>query len=422
MKLIFAMAICLLGCLLFSVALGCMYTVRDVGFADVGSVPYRLYYYARNDTPEELTSTFEQISYVALMESNVEATTINVDQREGSLDTEAKAAYDQAMKYLEFWDIQSFPALILSSPTGRSLVLPISASDELFRETVWSVLEEVVISPGRMKILSSVINTYCVIVLVQGNDATKNERARKAVDDAVQELSKIMSQMPDAIDKPPDVMVVPPKSFSQERVLLWGLGVSEGAGQGSRTELYAAVVYGRGRRIGPLLKGEEITAKGLFNILSIIGESCECGIDKRWLLGTMIPLRWGEKTQSEAVKNLGFDVENPMVKTEISQIMSKGIPAGAVGTSIPEFGARETGSLLEDYSETVVEFESGQAQAAVSPAQLRQLVSPESTATDMRGQGAFRLYQTALLIIGGIVLLVLSVGVFIVLRARRRVL
>ncbi|MFC1715304.1 hypothetical protein ACFL6S_16665 [Candidatus Poribacteria bacterium] len=422
MKLLCAVAIYLVGCLLFSAAFGCVYTVRDVGFADVGSAPYRLYYYVRNDTSEELTSTFRQISYVALMDSNVEAAIINVDQREDNLGTEANAAYDQAMKYADFWNIQSFPAAVLTSPTGRSLVLPISVSDEPFRETIWSVLEGVVISPGRNEILSAAISTYCVIVLVQGNNATENERARKAVDDAVQELSKIMSQMPDSIEKPPEVMVMPPKSFSRERVLLWGLGVSEGVRQGSHIKPYVAVIYGRGRRIGPLLKGEEITAKEIFNILSIIGESCECGIDKRWLMGMMIPLRWGAKAQSEAVENLGFDVEDPMVKTEISQIMSKGIPAGTVGTDVPERGARGAGPPLEEYSETVVEFKPGQAQAAVSPAQLRQLVSPESIATDMRGQGVFRPYQTVLLIISGIALLVLAAGVFIMLRARRRVL
>ena len=154
----------------------------------------------------------------------------------------------------------------------------------------------------------------------------------------------------------------------------------------------------------------------IFNTLSIIGESCECGADRGWLLGTRIPLRWGEKAQSELADHLGFDVENPMVRTEMSQILFQGTSAGTSSLT------RNIGSPLEEYSETVVEFETGQATSSVSPAQFRQLVSQESATTDIRSQGFLQLYRTALFIAAGIVLIVLAGGVFIMLRARRRTL
>lgn len=398
MRLVCAVAICFLGCFFFSVAFGCVYTVRDVGFADIGSVPYRLYYYVQDDMPEELVSTFKQISYAALMDSNVEAAIINVDQSEANPD-------DHAMKYLKLWNIQSYPTAILVSPEGRSLVLPMSASDESFKETVWSTLEEVVISPERKEILSLAIETYCAVLLVQGENAAENKRVRKVVDEAIQKLSGIMGQLPKSIENPPSVIVIPPETFSQERILLWSLGLDDDADQVP----YVAVIYGRGRRIGDLLEGDEITANRIFNILSIIGGSCECGIDREWLLGTMMPLRWDEKAQAAAAKDLGFDVENPMVKTEMSQILSRGI-SGTPGTGVPERGIGGTLSPVAKYSETVVDF--GRVQSAT--------VSQKSAVSGIRVERNFSPYQITLIIVGGIVLLVLAVGVSIILLARRR--
>lgn len=396
-KIVFIAAICMLGVFFLFPAFSCVYTVRDVGFADMGSVPYLLYYYIQDDTPEKLTSTFKQISYAALMDSNVEVEIIIVGK------SKIRPDYDQAMKYLDFWEIKSFPAAILVSPKGRSLVLSISASDGDSKTGVWSALEEVVISPKRKEILSSIIKAYCVVLLVEGKNAAENKKAKKVVEGTIEELSEMMSQMPKSVEKPPHLIAMPQKSLSQERVLLWSLGVDRNS---AKPEPYVTVLYGRGRQIGQLFKGENITANGVFNILSVIGGSCECGLDRAWLAGTMLPLRWGGKTQSQAAKSLGFDVESPMIKMEMSQILSLGSSSG-VATS-----------PLEGYSETVVEFEGGGSQSAVSPAQFRQLVSDESAAPKTGMASYTRIF---LLVAGGVVLLILVGGVLVILRSRRRV-
>ena len=205
MKLRCAIAICLLSCFHFSVAFSCMYTVRDVGFVDIGTIPYRLYYYTREDIPETLTSTFKQISYAVLMDSNVKVEVINADQQNDH----------SAMEYLHFWDIKSFPAAILVSPEGQSLVLPISAGQHLrnsslaqganepFKEAIWSALEGVVSSPKRKEILQHIVKAYCVVLLIEGEDAAENKRTQEAVAGAIEEISKIMSQMPKPIKEPP---------------------------------------------------------------------------------------------------------------------------------------------------------------------------------------------------------------------------
>jgi hypothetical protein len=415
-------------------AFGCMYNVRDVGFTDIGvRIPYRLYYYVREDTPETLTSTFRQISYAVLMDSNIEVEIINVDQQREHPD---RMVRDPAMKYLDFWELQSFPAAILVSPKGQSLILPVfsmldssiqyPASSIQYRE-LWSALESIVTSPKREEILSSIVEAYCVVLLIQGEDATENKKVRAAVVNAIAEISRLMSQMPKPIEEPPHLVVIPPELFSQERTLLWSLGVNRDQGSVNRdqgnphsllTDPYfpvVAVLYGRGRRIGPLLAGKRITATEVFSILSAIGSAEWCEVDEGSVLGTMFPLRWGEEIQSEAARSLGFDAESPMVKTEMSQILSMGLSSRIDGEGTVERAGTADVPLLEEYSEKTVALESGPDAATVSPAQFRELVSLKPAASEVG-----TVFRRVLFIVGGMVLLILAGGVFIILRARQK--
>jgi hypothetical protein len=74
--------------------------------------------------------------------------------------------------------------------------------------------------------------------------------------------------------------------------------------------------------MGPMLKGDRIRQDIIENMLRYIGEDCECGLDKSWMLGTMLPLRWDSKLMAAVVKHHGFDAENPMIVSEMSQIIS----------------------------------------------------------------------------------------------------
>lgn len=391
-KLKWFIAIGLFG-FFYSTALGCQYTVRDVGFTDIGSTPYRLYCYIQEDTPDKFASTFKQISYVALMDSNVEVELINVDQQKEH----------PKMTYLHFWEISSFPAAILVSPKGHSVVLPISDRSKSSNEAIWSALEDVVSSSKRKEILQHIVKAYCVILLIQGDEKYENQMARKAVNGAIDEITKIMMQMTKTIEEPPHLIVLDPESFSEEKVLLWSLGVNEK----EMSNPCVAVIYGRGRQIGQLLTGEKITTNAIYNLLSVIGLACECGYDTRWTLGMTIPLRWDEKVRSEVVKLLGFDAESPMVKMEISQILSMSSSGGAAIAR----------TIQQGYKEEVVEFESSTSAAMVSPAQLREMNSTKPVSSEVRST-----FQLTLFVVGGMVLLILAGGVLIILRARRKAL
>ena len=128
-----------------------------------------------------------------------------------------------------------------------------------------------------------------------------------------------MKGMPKTIAEPPAMLVLDAASFARERVLLWSLGLDVTRARQPR----AAVLYGRARWIGPLMKGDEITEPNLTGILSIIGADCECGLDLAWTQGTRLPVRWEAKRYTEVAKALGFDPESPMVKLEISRIIGR---------------------------------------------------------------------------------------------------
>jgi len=297
-----AVVICLWGCLQTHSAFACRYNVRDVGFVDLGTEPYYLYGYVSQDTPVAITSSFQKISSAALMESNIKAEIIDIEQQKKH----------PAMKYLDIRRIKSYPAAVLVSPEGRSLLVPVTKPGQPFEQTLWSALDDVLSSPKRGEIIQQVSKTFGAVLLIKGAEQEENERVQDAVSGAIETISMQMKTMPKPIAQPPVTVVIEPELFSKEKILLWSLGLD--ADKVDRP--HAAVLYGRARLIGPLLKGEEITETRLTNILSVIGADCECGLDRRWVLGTMLPVRWDEKIQARVAKALGFDRQSSSARVQ----------------------------------------------------------------------------------------------------------
>ena len=110
--------VCALLCFVLPEAFGCPYSVRDVGFVDLDPVPYRLYCFVRDNTPQkdDIASTFERISRVVLMDANVEAELVKqmllcAGLIEGDAsDTVAPDAPDfvQVCEITDFIDLQMF--------------------------------------------------------------------------------------------------------------------------------------------------------------------------------------------------------------------------------------------------------------------------------------------------------------------------
>lgn len=391
----------LLICVLFSFCslrvFGCIYNVRDMGFVDIVPNSYRLYYFIQNNTPEKTVSAFKQISYASFMDSNIKVEIINIDYQKDH----------PALEYIHFWELKSFPAAILMSPTGRSYVIPVSVPGKKFKETMRSSLESIVSSPIREEILSHTVKAYCVVLVFEGKNAAENKRVHDTVTNAAWKIARIMSQLPKRIEEPPHIIVIPQKLISREKMLLWSLGI-----YGNQiNEPHVAVTYGKGRRIGPVLKGKQISANRLVNILSIIGLSCECGLDKQWIMGPLLPLRWGEDIQSDVVKFLGFDAESPMIKTEMSNIMSLDF----FRNSEEALSVDNLRDVLDKYSEELFKFQGEPDTKRFSPAKFQELVSQESA----NSRSGLNL-KMILFITGSFVLLILGVGAFILVRARKK--
>lgn len=297
-------------CFQIHASFACRYNVRETGFLYLGSRPYYFYGFVSEDTPAQMTSTFKQISHAFLKDSNIHFELINTHHQKDH----------PAMKHLDLWQVSSYPAAILVSPDGQSLVLQVHKKDEPFDQTLKLTIGNILSSPKREEIIDKVIETYGVILLLEGKDAEKNSRAREAISGAIERITRQMKMMPKRITHPPALISMAPESFSREKILLWSLGLDDDRINAP----HATVFYGRGRWIGPLMNAQEITETNLANILFVVGADCECGFDLSWVQGTMLPADWGEKRQSTVAKFLGFDPENPMVKMEMSRILKKG--------------------------------------------------------------------------------------------------
>ncbi|MCC6234001.1 MAG: hypothetical protein IT580_15255, partial [Verrucomicrobiales bacterium] len=137
------------------------------------------------------------------------------------------------------------------------------------------------------------------------------------------------------------------------------------------------VVFGRGRRVGEPLEGGLITQTVLQDRLALIGQDCECDLDRSSLQGPVIPARWDSSRQRAAATALGFDPENPLIRAEISRIVLKGPARPASSRAAPNaFDALSLG-----YSEDPVSApDSTSASADAEPA-------TDSDPTDVRAGG-----------------------------------
>ncbi len=372
----------------------CLYNVRDVGFADLLSEPYQLYFYVTENTPGEFTSAFKQISYAAFIDCNVKVKIVNIDHKQDN----------PGLEYFDFWNLQSCPSAILAAASGRSMVLPISDSATSFKESVWSALQAVLYSRAREKILQNIVTAYCVILIVDGKSETENSRIYNLVSGAAEDISKTMNQLPKRIDKPPYIIKISKESIAREKMLLWCLDMDKKTGE----EPAIVILYGRGRRFGPVLTGEDISKSRLKSILAIIGLSCECGIDIKLAMGPQIPLKWGEKKQAEVQQYLGFDAENPMVKLEMSHILALNLSMDA-----PELIGSLDG-LPGNYSEEKLKSGNRASGSRVSPSRFHDLIAAESD--NSKWNSNFVLFFFCLII----VVVILAGGGFVLLRARAR--
>jgi hypothetical protein len=309
--------ICMYICFQASQATACRYNVRETGFVDLGTEPYFLLCFVSDETPAETMSTFASAA-TPLEDSNVRLELVNIDQQKEH----------PAMNYFH----ESAGAAggrrsaVLVSPDGQTMDVGLSKPDRPFKESLAEALNEILFSPVRLQILHQCATSYCAILLIEGPDKQDNDLAREAIRRAIETVKTEMQSLPKPITQPPATVVLDVNSLAAEKVLLWSMGLDVN----DVNAPHAAVFYGRGRWIGPLFKGRQITEDLLLDVIYVVGSDCECGLDYRWVQGTMLPAKWDGKLNQLVVESAaadGFDPENPMIKMEIGSIISRSISA-----------------------------------------------------------------------------------------------
>jgi hypothetical protein len=328
-------------CLSSELALACRYNVRDIGFVDLETESYHLYQFVNSETPAETVALLRTMAAEALRDCNLSVETINAGVQTNH----------PALKYLGQDAAGSSPAAALVSPDGQTLPISLARANQSFRDGLADALSEIASSPTRDELLQTVSRCFGAVLLIEGDAPEANARARRAIADAIGQMRSQMKSMPKTIAEPPVLIALGASARARERLLLWSLGL----GAGPAPEPRAAVIYGRARWIGPLVKGDEITARNLAGILSFIGADCECGLDVSWTQGTRLLVRWDENLHSRVAKALDFDPENPLVKLEASRIIHRsGLLTGRSGQD-REGSAPETFLSSKDSTQAAAE-------------------------------------------------------------------
>lgn len=336
----------------------CQYNVRDVGFVELSSDPYQLYLVLPDATEESRKDLIESVTTIALMDTNVD---FELRTPESAKAVEA-LAFVAASRSAD----QAWAAVV--SPDGRAMpvdLAPALAAPDV-EAALQGVLDRLVQSPKRDALREEAVDKFGVVLLLEGGEAAANQRAAEAIQDALTRIHTRMKMLPKAIAKPPVLMRLSPEEATAEPVLLWSLGL-----EGAPSLPTAVLLYSRVRRMGPNIVGDDITAQRVEDYLGVVGADCECGLDRKWMQGSMLPIRWEEPLRERLAAGLGFDPEDPMVKTEISILVSKSAKGGAPGARGLSGG---TGNRL-GYSEVVdnaptvgaEEFETDEAAEALPP-------------------------------------------------------
>jgi hypothetical protein len=374
----------------------CQYNVREVGFIDVGIEPYRLIVYLPENVPASGVSGLNEAMALALAETNIrfEPVTAGAD------------ANQPALEFARAQGISHFPAVVLVSPEDQSMPVALAEKAASLAEAVSTAVQSILESPTRQEILEKCADSYGVALLIEGPDPQANTMARQAVSAALSQIAEQSGSLPKPIRKPPELVVLDRKSLTREQMLLWTFGLKAE----EVNEPYAAVFYGRGRWLGPVFKGEILTADNLTQLLSIIGADCECSLDHRWLQGTMLPARWDEALQQKVVQSIGFDPENPMTKAEMVSIVRRSM--GGAGSPDATSRAGEPSdypSVLVDYREIQVGGDVGESEG------------PKTAPSSDFPPASSRIVGQALVgSLAGVVALAVATSFVIVLRARRR--
>jgi hypothetical protein len=282
--------------------LACRYTVREIGFSDLAFPPYHLYIYHHAKITNNQNDRLLGLCSTGSTESNMETEPVNYEKQPVPLFLRSQKPLDSLFA-------------VLVSPDSSFKPLVFAGNNYSLTKFTTFMLQSALSSPARKIILKNIPYSHAMVLLFAGADREQTDIAREVIRRAVEQIDPVLPLMPKPAEKPPRLIEIPVSQRNAEKVLLWSLGLPE-----NFDDPYAVILYGRGRQIGPVLRGIRITGEAIYNILLLVGADCECEMDRSYLLGPMIPLSWPETVRLQIARTLGFDPENPAVKMDMCRI------------------------------------------------------------------------------------------------------
>lgn len=283
---------------------GCRFTVREIGFTTLSQDIYSLIIV--DEKADAMDQQWKRV-HKRLSDSNI---------RLAVLHPEHDAAHPFVKQVVN--NGVKLPAKVLLAPDGRLL--------ELSEYSVSELLGQGLDSPVCRRLRNELPEVFSVILYVPGKDEQVNRKVEDVINRDCDQIENSMPHMPKEVKKGPVVVTVLNEEILQETVPLWALGIEQ-----QPNEPMAFVLYGRGRIMGTAVSASSILEGNLFKLMSMIGADCECGLDRKWMLGHQLPLFWSVANRQHLMDEVGFDVDNPMILAEMSRILAKEVDPQMAG-------------------------------------------------------------------------------------------
>lgn len=298
--------------------LPCKYSVRDVAFVNVHGKSWQLDVIKPKDLSSSELSEQNGILTEKLSTSNL-----------GYAWHEPES--DRARELRSHATSNHTPQMYLTDQTGRTI--PIELSKELGSDFETQI-DRVVHSPMREQLLSQLSESLCVFLLIRGPNESENAAARNVLDETVAQVEKQMWMMEKASDNGPTVLEVNVNDPTED-VALRSIGIDTN----DKTQLPAvAIMFGQARRLGDIVRGEQIQKKQLVSLASICGSDCECALDRQWLYGDQMVHDWTNQLERQTEDGLDFDPRSAFVMAEVAQILQKNERGGGTGNAHVNLG------------------------------------------------------------------------------------
>ena len=318
-----------------SLSLACRFTVRDIGFVDLQGRDYSLV--VQGVSPFPLAETLKH----RLRDSNLQVVGRNTSSDDSNHEGWTVELVDRGGRRLNVGHMQN----------GESV------------EELEELIEQQIFPPSVQRIASKSTQCFANLIAFEGTNPEANLRLRTVVQESQQALRRIEALLPRPLAHPVASTTIGLEDRASEQMLLWSLGVDETTkedaidqeSEDSRPPVLA-IVYGRGKLAGPVMVGEEIRLKEALAQLALVGESCECETDRKWLEERTLPMNWPASLRKAASDDLGFDPESPLVQAEVIRIVSRGPTSSgrADGAQNQTSGSDDIEKLLLGYDETQI--------------------------------------------------------------------